>query len=244
MMGLEREERPAYVRFERRPVEDIAATLAAGMTVCKDVEFALVTPPYSKDCVEYKVSTWLTNMEYNLRNRRIPPDWAKQWKAQYEAWKEGNDAPVTGTDVRNWCAISPAQVKNLISAGCRTVEDLAQANDEALRILGMGGVELRKKATTYLQAAKDHGPIVMQNAQLERENAQLKATIETLKVRLNRASVENHEEYIDPSEPEEIMADDILPEDSPLETARTLYFEKFGKKPHHMSKLETIMAEL
>ena len=50
---ISREERPAYVRFERRPMEDKAASIREGRYVAKDVDFALVTPPYSNDCVEY-----------------------------------------------------------------------------------------------------------------------------------------------------------------------------------------------
>lgn len=265
MLDIEREEKPAYVRFENRPIEDKVATLKAGRSICKDIHYALVTPPYSKDCVEYKVTTWLSNMEQNIRNGRIPKEWARQWKAAYEAWKEGQEAPVNGTDIRNWSVVSPAQVKNLISAGCRTVEDLAQANDQALRYIGMGANELKRKAISYLQAAKDHGPVVLENDRLARENDQLKGTIESLKAQVNRLTSETHSlsnaklEIDDPVEQGIGISDIIEPvpielqnwdgskykeSDDELEAARSLYKEKFGKNPHPFAKVETIMNRL
>ena len=53
-----REERKPYVRFERMSVEDAAATLAAGRYVAKDVDYVLITPPYSKDVFKQKVKNW------------------------------------------------------------------------------------------------------------------------------------------------------------------------------------------
>jgi len=258
MLEVEREDRPAYVRFERRPVEDAAATLKAGRSVCKDVDYALVTPPYSKDCVEYKVKTWLENMDHNIRRKRIPAEWAKQWKEQYKQWQEGNEAPVNGTDIKNWSVLSPAQVQNLLSAGCRTVEDLAQANDQAIRSIGMGANDLKRKAVTYLQAATDHGPVVMQNAQLERENSELKGTIASMKAQLDALSGQVHAlgnaKFEVNEEPVEqgITASDILDEaptikpdiDPELTKARNLYFEKFSKKAHHFKGAESIMKDI
>ena len=257
MLGeLEREDRPAFVRFERRPVEDAAATLKAGRSICKDIDYALVTPPYSKDCVEYKVTTWKTNLERNVLRKKVSPDWVKQWMAQYDAWKEGNEAPVNGTDIRNWSVLSPAQVKNVIAAGCRTVEDLAQINDQGLRYIGMGANELKKKANTYLQAATDHGPVVIKNAELERENAQLKGTIESLQSQMNTLSQSVHTlanerlEVADPDAPAEnvISMSDIVDDETPamteLNVARQAYREKFGKNAHPFAKLETINKKL
>lgn len=260
---LEREDRPAYVRFEKRAVEDKAASLKAGRAVCVDVDFALVTPPYSKDCVEYRVETWLSNMEHNVRRGKIPVKWAEQWKASYEAWKKGYDAPVNGTDVRNWSAITPAQVKNLLAAGCRTVEDLAAANDQAMRSIGMGANELKRKAIAYLQATKDHGPLVMRNNALEGENEQLRGTIDSLQSQLKLLQSQvsslmgqrmSYEPEVVPEPTTGININDLLQDDAPvtfsqsqsveLETARELYRERFGRTPHSAMKLETIMEKL
>jgi len=251
----DREERPAYVRFERRPIEDKAATLAAGRSVSKDVDFALVTPPYSKDCVEFKVETWLRNMEANVRNNRIPVKWMEHWKKSLEAWKNGHEVPLNGTAIRDWSSISPAQIQNLMAAGIRTIEDLAGANDEGLKRVGMGGIELRNKAKAWLQAAEDHGPLVMEVSALKEENAQLKGSIDSLQAQVEKLLSHNQqaqmtrETYQEPG----ISAGDIL-DDTVAETPQavintepTLYQQyetKFGKKPHHAMKDETIIKAL
>lgn len=178
---ISREERPAYVRFERRPMEDKAASIREGRYVAKDVDFALVTPPYSKDCVEYKVEQWLINMERNVRDGRIPEKWADQWKASYNSWKNGQEMPLSGTPIKGWGVLSPAQQQTLIAMNCLTVEDLAGINDEGLRRIGMGAVELRDKAKNWLASMKDHGAVTVQLAAMEQENRNLATTVESLK---------------------------------------------------------------
>lgn len=215
---LNREERPAYVRFERRPMEDKQASISAGRYVAKDVDFALVTPPYSKDCVEYKVEQWLINMDRNVRDGRIPERWADQWKSSYQSWKNGQEMPLHGTPIKGWGVVSPAQQQTLIAMNCLTVEDLAGINDEGLRRIGMGAVELRDKAKNWLASMKDHGAVTVQLAAMEQENRNLAATVETLK-----AQVEALKGMI-PKQPEvmvqvgrepEISSDELL-DDEPV----------------------------
>ena len=177
---VNREERPAYVRFERRPMEDKAASIREGRYVAKDIDFALVTPPYSKDCVEQKVTQWLENLERNLRDGRIPESWATQWKAAYQKWKAGEEMPLNGTPIKGWGVISPAQQATLIAMHCLTVEDLALINDEGLRRIGMGAIELRDKAKNWLASMNDHGAISVKMAALEQENRVLQASLDTL----------------------------------------------------------------
>jgi len=240
------EDRPAYVRFERRAVDDKAATLEAGHYVSKDEDYVLVTPPYSKDCIEKKVDSWFSQVEVNVKTGRIPQRHYDLWRQAYDSWKNGQEMPVDGTSVKDWNALSPAQCKNLISAGCRTIEDLAQANDEALRRIGMGGSDLKTKARVWLQAAKDHGPLVGEVTSLQKENEQLQGTIASLQEQITLLSrqldakerpVETANTHIQPVE--RISADDIL-EKTPTEQ----YIEKFGKAPHHRMKDETILQKL
>lgn len=243
---LERDEdRPAYVRFERRAVDDKAATLAAGHYVSKDEDYVLVTPPYSKDCIEKKISTWFKQVEDNVKNGRVPQRHLDLWRDSFTRWKNGQEEPLNGTSVKDWNALSPAQCKNLISAGCKTIEDLAAANDEALRRIGIGAVDLKNRANAWLQAAKDHGPITMQVTSLQKENEQLKGSLESLQeqVTLLTRQLDSKDEspQVIPAIREEltITADDILEK-----TPAQLYEEKFGKKPHHLMKEETILKKL
>lgn len=179
-----RDDRPAYVRFERRPVEDKAASQREGRYVAVDVDFALITPTYSKDCVEYKVTRWLENMRQNVRNGRVPEEWAEQYERAYKAWKEGQEIPISGTPILGWGMISPAQQKMLIEINCRTVEDLAAMNDEGIRRFGMGALDLKKKAVNWLESLNAAGPLAMRATALERENEILKSQVDTLSAKV------------------------------------------------------------
>lgn len=255
----DREERPAYVIFEARPVTDKEASLKAGMNVSVDQDWALITPPYSKDQVEQKVATWFSNLEFNARNGRIPQTWVKMYHDQYDAWKKGQEIPLNGTPIKNWAIPSPAQVKNLIAAGMKTVEDLALCNDEGLRRLGMGGIELRNKAKAFLASASS---VVEENAALKTEIEQLKASLEAMQqqvnIMVNQGARTVEVPVITPTET--IAASDIMDEipEKPKKAVPkgfgvpavqdpelvTAYIAKFGKKPNHLAKDATIRKKL
>lgn len=245
---LEREERPAYVRFEKRAVEDKPESLKQGKVVYKDINFVLVTPPYSKDCFEQKVELWFDSVEQNVRNNRTPKAWLEMWRNQYDQWMKGEETPLNGTSVKNWSAITPAQVKTILRAGIYTIEDLALANDEGVRRLGMGGVDLKNKAKAYVQAAKDTGPLVMENAALKKENDQLAASLKSLEDKVAILQAKSESNKTEETNVVEIGRDEInvgeMLEEINGESLAEQYEKKFGKKPHHLMKEETIRQKL
>ena len=253
----DRTERPPYVRFERRGIEDKQASLREGRYIAKDVDFALITPPYSKDLIEIKVESWLANERQNAKNNRIPAEWVDRWEKGYELFKQGEEMPPDGTPVKGWGAVSPAQEKMILHAGIMTIEDLAACNDEGLRRLGMGGRDLVMKAKSWLNSVKDHGKVALQNAALEKENEQLKITLESLeeKVAILARQIESKAALPDDTTQivsrETITAADIL-EDEPVidsqdisrEQLKAMYKEKFGRRAHPRSSDETLKAKL
>ena len=211
-----REERPPLVRFERRPVEDVAASQREGRYVAKDVDYALVTPPYSKDCIIHKVNNWLENVRKNVRDGRTPQHWLDQWEKAYNAWRNGQEIPLNGTPIKGWGVISPAQQEMIINIGCPTVEMLAAINDEGLKRLGIGSMDLKNKARTWLESMKNHGIVTIQMAAMEQENAVLKASVEALQKQIDgmRALIESsHQEQSE--QPQGISAAELL-EDDPI----------------------------
>lgn len=220
----DRKDKPAYVRFERLPIEDKAASLREGRWVGKDVDYALITPPYSKDIFKQKVPQWFENLENDMRNGRIPQEWVDRYRAAYQAWQNGQEMPLHGTPIKGWGVISPAQQESLIRLNILTVEDLQGINDEGIKRIGMGALELRTKATAWLAQLHDKGALTQQMAAVETENTLLKssvealaATVETLKAQLTAqagalAIVQGHAVSSD----EEITADDILEEVEPV----------------------------
>lgn len=177
---MDRKTIPALVRFERRPVEDKAASVAAGRYVAKDVDYAIITPPYSKDEQIKKVTQFLDDNEVKVTHGKISPEQAEFYKKQYEAWKRGQELPLVGTPIRGWSVISPAQQEMLIRLNIPTVEYLAEINDEGTKAVGMGALDLKRKAKAWLAQAQDKGPLTQQMAAIQAENDVLKGSVESL----------------------------------------------------------------
>ena len=148
---LPEEKHGFYVEFELRAVEDRNASVVAGYPVFHDVETAIITMPGGNLVVDKLVNDQLINeWTRGVPGRKPPSPFAIH---AYEAWKDGREAPVNGIDLKNWPGVTPAQLKMCQGCNIRTVEDLAGANADALRKLGMGGVALKDKAASYLQSA-------------------------------------------------------------------------------------------
>lgn len=167
-------ERPAYVTFCLRPVEDREASIAAGHTVLKDVAYAYITPPGSKDRIERIADEWIALMKDQVRQERLPQEFYTYYNNMYEEWKKSGEVPVNGTAIKNWPVITPSQLEMLTRAHILTVEDLAIANEEALSRLGMGGRALKQSAIDWLNSAQDIGKTSSAISALRAENEDLR----------------------------------------------------------------------
>lgn len=258
---VDRKERPAYVRFERLAVEDKRASLEAGHYVARDVDYALITPPYSKDVFKIKVAQWLPDLKQQVHNQRIPQEWADDYEKAYRAWQNGQEMPLKGSPIKGWGVLSPAQQETLIRMNILTVEDLAGINDEGIRRIGMGAVDLKTKAMAWLAQLNDKGPLTQEIAAVKSENAILKSSVETLTRRVEELMAKVKSPV--PEEPvvvaaAAISAADILDEPETVTTAPAIetptpkivgsvierYTAKFGKPPHHRMLPATIEAAL
>lgn len=170
-------DRPAYVSFEKRPVEDRDASIAQGKYVCVDVDYAIVTPQGSKDKIERVVSEWFPNLRTQVNEGRFPGEWLRAYEGIYGDWQKGQAIPETGTPIRTWPVLSPSQVKCIVEANILTVEDLANANESAINSIGMGGRSLVQRAKDYLLAANDTGKLAEKTSALEAENLTLKSQL-------------------------------------------------------------------
>lgn len=175
-----KEDLPAWVRFEVRADEDRTASIAAGTYMTKDVEYALVTPPYSKDCNVIEAKEWLRQNDEHVRNGRMAERVRDAYRAKYEAWSKGQEIPEDGVPIKSWTLLSPAQRDNLLAIGVRTVESLAKINDEGMKRYGMGALDLKNKAQSWLKTAKNIGPVVQENAALKVQVADLTLMVEGL----------------------------------------------------------------
>lgn len=173
-----------FVMFERRAEEDREATIREGRYMAKDVDYALITPHGSRDQIERIVSEWFAMLEQQCREGRFNAEWLSAYKKAYHFWKEGKDIPQEGTPVINWPVVSPAQVRNLQDMHILTVEVLANANEEVIRRLGMGGRALVQKAKDWLAQAENSGKVVQEMEALRAANAAQASAIDQLQTQL------------------------------------------------------------
>ena len=173
-------ERPPYVSFERRPVEDRNASIEAGRYIARDVDFVIITRAGSRDTVEKDAKAWLQEIEEKSRKGRVPPEWAKHFNSAYEFWLKGESAPESGTPIKGWGVISPAMQDTLLKSGIRTVEDLAMSGQAELQTVGMGALSLKQKAQTWLDLAKDRGTVTEEMLALQTKVADLTELVSKL----------------------------------------------------------------
>lgn len=181
------EARPPYVKFELRPEEDRAASIAAGHFVAKDVTYAVITPMGSKDRIECIAAEWFEQLAKDTEEGRFPREWYKAFKSHFKDWEEGNEPCTDGTPIAQWPPLSPAQLRMCKEVHIRSVEDLAAANEETLSRLGMGGRALKDKAKEWLDTSKNIGQSSERIAALEATNNTLQEQIRNLEARLKKS---------------------------------------------------------
>lgn len=165
-------DRPPYVTFEMRAVEDRTKLIKAGHYGTKDVAFALITRPGSKDTHEAVAEDWLSQLQSRARQNLVPATWADHFQAMFEKWKKGEEVPVEGTPIKGWPILGPSAQQSVIQAGFRTVEELAQAGDAEAASIGTGAIELRSKARLWLEQAESSGKVVERLNALELQLAE------------------------------------------------------------------------
>ena len=171
--------RPPFVEFKRIAVHDKQQSEKLGRRVTKDLDMAFIMQPGSKDQVERIARDWLNMLKIKAVNGAAdayPQEWIDGFHRKFEAWQQGQDAPLNGTSVKEWPVLSPAQADNFISMHVLTIEDVAAMTEEAMRSYGMGGRELKQKAQEWCKG-KDSASV---------ENELLKKQLALLTERLSK----------------------------------------------------------
>lgn len=194
---MSEENSPPYVRFETRAVDDAEASKAAGHYVSRDVDFIIIIPRGSggKLTIDQKYDRWLQSVKSSqfrheirvsdastpMASARFPDSWIKTIEEAYTAWKNGQTLPEKGIPIAQWGVPTPSQRKALTEIHILTVEQLAEATEEALSNFGMGGHKLRQLARDYLAATKnDAAKTATEMADLRRQNESLQGQLDNV----------------------------------------------------------------
>jgi hypothetical protein len=162
-----REDRPPFVKFEVRSIEDRTKSIEEGSYHSKDVIYAVITPMGSKDKIERVAEEWLESLKTQVDEGRFDPRWLDGYKIAFKDFKEGRETPPNGTPVLGCSMFSRAQAEIIVDAGLRTLEDLAVANEGAISLMGIGGRMFKQKAEAYLRSAKDVGKTALEMESLK-----------------------------------------------------------------------------
>lgn len=181
------EYKPPRVRFEMREVEDRNASIKAGRKCYKNVAWAIVNPAGSKDEVERNADEWIASLQANIMRYGDDPErlnfeqrLLEAVERAYESFKSGNVMPETGTPIRMCLMFTPAEQRAIINANILTLEELAEANEQALGGIGMGGRELKQRAQRSISASENGGKAAEKINALEVQNAALLERIKAL----------------------------------------------------------------
>lgn len=154
------EDAPPYLDFSQVAKEDRTASIEAGYKQYVDSEIVTITPMGdNKTQVIKQVSEWLSHLKERHHHKMVSDNYLRFCEQSYKAWKENRAAPINGTPIDQWPQASPAEIEVIRNANIRSIEDLANCNDEALGEIGMGARSLKHKAQLYLENAKNHGAV-------------------------------------------------------------------------------------
>lgn len=162
--------------------------------------------------------------------RRFPRQWA--WFEQ----THGKDGQNIGTPLAQWPLLRPSQVEELRAQKFYTVEQVAFASDEQMRIMGMGPgmspAAFRERAKLYLETAKDNAQAVKKEEEIKKrdqEIADLKAQMASIQQRLTA--------------PAPVVVP-IKATDPDRDALADKYKAKFGKRPHPAMSTEKLREKV
>lgn len=154
-----------FPKFSLRSVQHKAASEQAGRPIFKDVEWLDIIIAGDKNT---QVSRKVNDLD------------KKRFAQHYQAFKQGLVAPTTGTPLKEWPILTPAQVDELKYLNFLTVESVAEMSDAAMQSIGMGGRELKNKAKAWLASALKGAT----SQKLVAENERLSGEVDMLKDQL------------------------------------------------------------
>lgn len=181
MIGI-MEERPPFVRFERRASErrHLGPPAGDGTVFYVDVDYAIITPMGTKEVVEKPVKDWFAYLQQMVDMRRYNPAWLSGFKDRYEAWTKQQEILPDGFPISNWPVATASEVRKLKEMHILTVEDLAALPEEGINRLGMGGRSLKQRAVDWVTGQKNTAPLISKLDSLTVTVEQLTKRIEDL----------------------------------------------------------------
>jgi hypothetical protein len=167
-----------YAKFYYRPEQNESKTMEAGRPIFDDVEYIeIMTPGDAKD----------------IRRRPVRDADKMRFRDAYRKFREGDIEQMSGTPLTEITWINASMREELHYLKCRTVEQLAELNDQACgRTPGL--YDLKRKAGEWLKKSNDSAPFLA----LNKKNEELQAESVALKERLDQMERQMNEKAAKP----------------------------------------------
>lgn len=151
------------VAFGLYPKLDEHKSASAGYEVYEEVEFVKIRVPGDQKMEYFQPAS-------DRHKKRFPN--------AYQAFKNRTQgiAGRTGMPLEQWPAVSRSMAMTLKGAGIFTLEDLSVVGDQHIDRLGTNARELRDRARSYLQNAKDNA----ETLRIAKERDEFKAQLEAM----------------------------------------------------------------
>lgn len=108
----------------------------------------------------------------NIRDTKATAEHKMRFAKQWERYKAGQEQAQSGTPLEVWPQITVSMVATLKASGITTVEQLAGLSDTNAAQF-MGSHELRRRAQTFLDAAKGEAVNTKLEAELEKRDQEI-----------------------------------------------------------------------
>ena len=169
--------RPSKITFERCPIENVNRSQEENRVVFDDVDFVTLHQQGSSNTTIHKVEEWWVKLQQQARNNMIPVQWVDEYKQAYEQWIGGKDPIVQGTHLSEWPKMTSAKAEMWNAVHVRTVEELAEANEQTMESFGMGARAMRTEAKEFLESLGSNEKL---QEQLATQQAQIDALLDKL----------------------------------------------------------------
>lgn len=166
------QDKACFAEFFMHPRENKQETLKQGRPIFEEILYVKIMIPGDKT----------SEIQRPARLGASPQHDNQKFAHQYAIFQQGQGASqaLVGTPLKEWPPITAALVKELEYYEIRTVEQLAQVNDNVLqKFMGLG--THRQKAIDWLVQAKDGQLVSQLRAELDERDNRISAQDEAIK---------------------------------------------------------------
>lgn len=167
-------------RFFNMPLKNELESKKQGRPIFDDIEVCEVRFSGNREKVIHAPAHEIFRTDRDIEGNVTEITYALAYNDQYKAFKSGDTQSLRGTPTSELPFLTASKRLELKALNIHTAEALAALDGNNLKMLGMGGRELKVQAQTYLENAVGSADVVRQAsliAALEEQNKLLRARL-------------------------------------------------------------------